>query len=294
MSDDYLWDGSGPPDPTVQKLEQQLSPLSVIAPLRPRTSHWKAALAIAAALCVIWGALYAVRPLRPSEWKPTSGGGFSVGAKVITGPGKQLTLQSENTGRIILGPDSELHLPASNDRQQLSLTKGEMHAFIWAPPGNFVVDTPSSKTIDLGCQYTLTVAPDGSGFLTVESGWVALQTGAHESFIPAGASCHTSRKEGPSIPYYQDAPEAFQSAVADYSKNASDAAVEAVLDRARPRDAFTLWHLLGRVNRDQEQRVSRRLCELKPATCGQEREAAWNALGLGGMTFWREWKRTWK
>ena len=33
MSDDYLWDRSGPPDPDVQRLEELLSPLRHEAPL---------------------------------------------------------------------------------------------------------------------------------------------------------------------------------------------------------------------------------------------------------------------
>jgi hypothetical protein len=30
-----------------------------------------------------------------------------------------------------------------------------IHAYIWAPPGEFVVDTPSAVTVDLGCACTL-------------------------------------------------------------------------------------------------------------------------------------------
>src|SRR5438105_640347 len=33
MNDDYLWDGSGPPDPKVQRLEQMLGRLKSNAPL---------------------------------------------------------------------------------------------------------------------------------------------------------------------------------------------------------------------------------------------------------------------
>ena len=34
VGDDYLWDGSGPPDPEVARLEALLSPLAHDAPLR--------------------------------------------------------------------------------------------------------------------------------------------------------------------------------------------------------------------------------------------------------------------
>ena len=84
-------------------------------------------------------------------------------------------------------PGSKLSLTkAVKSTQQLALEHGVIHAFIWAPPTQFVVDTPAAKTIDLGCQYTLSVAPDGSGELTVTMGWVAFQSGKLESFIPGG------------------------------------------------------------------------------------------------------------
>ena len=50
--------------------------------------------------------------------------------------------------------------------------------FIWAPPSEFVVDTPSARAVDLGCQYDLTVDARGDGYLSVQTGWVAFQAGA--------------------------------------------------------------------------------------------------------------------
>ena len=51
----------------------------------------------------------------------------------------------------------------------------------------FVVDTPSSKATDLGCRYTLTMQKDGTGLVTVETGWVAFQHDRNEAF-KVGAS----------------------------------------------------------------------------------------------------------
>jgi len=68
MSDDYLWDGSGEPDPEVQELEQLLSPLRHDAPLAlpaQRTSRRSMymAVAVAAVLVIAVGSLL----LRPKQ-----------------------------------------------------------------------------------------------------------------------------------------------------------------------------------------------------------------------------------
>ena len=44
-------------------------------------------------------------------------------------------------GRVDLFPDSEVL--ASGGPKRWSLKRGQLHAFIWAPPREFVVDTPS-------------------------------------------------------------------------------------------------------------------------------------------------------
>src|SRR6185295_3893734 len=96
------------------------------------------------------------------------------------------------------------------------------------------------------CVYDLTIDANGDGLLTVTLGWVAFQHAGHESFIPAGAACVTRKRLGPGIPYYQDAPEALQTALKGF-ETGEQGWVPAILQAARPRDALTLWHLLARV-----------------------------------------------
>jgi len=76
-------------------------------------------------------------------------------------------------------------LESREGAHRLAMAHGLVHAFIWAPPGQFVIDTPSSRTVDLGCAYTLEVRPDGGGVIEVSAGWVAFEHGGRESFIPA-------------------------------------------------------------------------------------------------------------
>ena len=95
-------------------------------------------------------------------------------------------------GRLDVDPGTRLRLVESREgAHRLALARGRVHALIWAPPGQFVVDTPSSRAVNLGCAYTLDVSRDGRGSIEVSAGWVAFEHDGRESFIPAGARCET-------------------------------------------------------------------------------------------------------
>jgi hypothetical protein len=171
-----------------------------------------------------------------------------------------------------------------------------------------VVNTPSSKTVDLGCRYTLHVSENGTGLLTVELGWVAFERNKVESFIPAGAACVTRPDRGPGVPYFIDASAALTNALARFDTSGDPAALAAalstVLASSRPRDALSLWHLMIRTHGDQRAQVFDRFSSLVKLPTEATRDAilrgdskamdaAWNALNLGNTDWWREWKGQW-
>ncbi|HEY1340896.1 MAG TPA: hypothetical protein VGF59_25460, partial [Bryobacteraceae bacterium] len=256
MNDDYLWDRSGPPDPKIQRLEQTLAPLryrhraGAIEEPRKARRVWLAATA-AVALAAIAVSQLRVPPAEPTGWQVARlEGAAKVGSEAAavsmslrrgqvlrTGGDAQLTLEADEIGKIDLGPDSELR--AATDRK-VQLQRGLLHAFIWAPPREFVVDTPSARAVDLGCEYTLNVDPAGNGLLKVQLGWVAFQVAGRESFIPAGAECVTRKKEGPGVPYYQDASAALRDALAGLERG-DRTATPRILAEARAHDGLTLW-----------------------------------------------------
>ena len=126
-------------------------------------------------------------------------------------------LHADDVGRVEIAPRSIVRvLESSADREHLELRRGTLHALIWAPPARFQVDTPSSRAIDLGCQYTLSVDDKGAGMLQVETGWVAFEYDRLESFIPAGAACRTAPGRGPGVPFFRDAPEALRRSLAGW------------------------------------------------------------------------------
>jgi len=263
MNDDYLWDGSGEPDPEVQKLESALRGLRhnrpapafpEIAEITPAGERSRlltfllprfkiAALGWAAVLLIasVGLILYRMKPgaVAPSEWSvtgvqgaPRLGGNaikagtanLGVGQVLETDSVSEASMIAENTGEIRVEPGTRLRLLTSRSgRKRLSLERGVIQATIWAAPGEFVVDTPSAVAVDLGCIYTLTVDDSGDGLLRTTVGWVGFKLKDHESFIPAGAACPTKKKTGPGTPYFEDASPAFRNALARFDQAGTSA-----------------------------------------------------------------------
>jgi hypothetical protein len=344
---EYLWDGSGEPDPEIQKLEAMLAefrhnrPAPVFPEIVPgrrwRLFPWRmprpAVLATAVAAVVAIVVLTFLIPAR----KPilTAAGGWDVsrlsgtprigpnaipanqrrsrldvGQVLETDEQSRASLQAEGIGQIEMEPSTRLRLVAmSEGLKRIALDRGTIHAFIWSPPGQFVVDTPSAMTVDLGCAYTLQVDDSGGGRVRTSLGWVGFKLNGHEAFIPAGAACTTRPKVGPGTPYFEDASADFRAALARFDfedsapqLRAADLAI--VLAQSRSRDALTLWHLLSRVDEGQRRLVYARLSQFVPAPAGVTREGIlrldqpmldlwWNALGFDDISIWRHWERSW-
>jgi hypothetical protein len=348
MKDDYLWDGSGEPDPEVQKLENLLGryrhnqpapAFDQVAVEQPAPRGWRFPafrfsfqLAAVAAVLVIGIATFLVFRARQTnnsgpaweiariEGAPRVGwhslrasaetGKLKVGQTLVTDNSSRASITLEDTGQIEVDPASRLRLIASGrNRQRLSLERGTIHATIWAPPGEFVVDTPSAVAVDLGCVYTLHVDDSGAGLLRTTMGWVGFKLNGHESFIPAGAVCATRPKTGPGTPYFENASASFRDALTkfDFAKitpQERNALLGILLSDARKEDALTLWHLLSRVSDAERPGVYDRLAVLAPPPADVTREGVlrldpkmmdswWNSLGYGDVYLWHMYERTW-
>jgi hypothetical protein len=235
---------------------------------------------------------------------------FRVGQTLETDPQSRATLRAEDVGEIEVEPRTRLRLLTMGAKvERVALDRGTIHALIWAPPGQFVVDTPSAVTVDLGCVYTLQVDDSGAGLVRTSMGWVGFKLDGRESFIPAGAACVTRPNVGPGTPYFEDATPKFRAALARWDfddhtteQRADDLAV--VLSESRPRDTLTLWHLLSRVEGGQRPLVYNRLSALAPPPAGTTEQGIlhldeamldqwWNALGFDDIAVWRQWERSW-
>jgi hypothetical protein len=307
VNENYLWDKSGEPDPEIQQLENLLSPLGNKTPglSFPKRNRMPYFLAIAASFLVLAGGVwFAWQKSRPA-WEVSgtlSAKRLSKGESINTDSKSHARLNLNDVGEVEIEPNTKLSVLALRpDEQRLSLDHGTIHALIWAPPGRFVVNTPSAQTVDLGCQYTLKVDADGVGLVDVTVGWVAFENEGRESFIPAGAACLTRPGKGPGIPYYEDASGDLISAIHRFDADADQPAIAVILEKARPRDAISLWHLLRRVQPGERGQVYDRLSQFITVPTGVTREGVleadpqmidslWNTLDLGNTSWWRMWK----
>ena len=333
MSGDYLWDHSGPRDPEIVRLERELGsfaqknpapPLRGGATRTPRLSVIAWAIGMAAAVMALVGFVWQTRLPQGAGLQVTRLNGtpmvgsrpvddtheLGVGRWVETDDNARARIDME-IGQVEIDPNTKLGLLSTTPGDyRLHLARGKMHAFIWAPPGQFAVETLSSTAIDLGCAYSLTVNDEGVGRVEVTSGWVGFEWQGRESFIPAGAVCVTRPGMGPGTPHYDDVSPGFRSAIETIDLAVGPpatrrAALDQVLALARPKDAVTLWHLLSRVPADQRDRVFDRLAEFVPPPGSVTRDGIkagrkemlddwWDHLGLGTASWWRTWKQAWR
>jgi len=339
-SDDYLWDGSGKPNPEIQRLEGLLGkfrhdrPAPAFPEIIPRRHRirWIPVFAVAAVAVVVVVTFLIVHerksaPVVVSGWDvsrvegtPRIGttaisvneraGRLGVGQVLETDQQSRARLQAEQIGQIEVEPGTRLRLLSmGTGLKRIALDRGTIDAFIWAPPGEFVVNTPSAVTVDLGCAYTLQVDDSGTGIVRTSLGWVGFKLNGHESFIPAGAACETRPKTGPGTPYFEDAALKFRTALArfDFEDNTSQQRADdlaIVLAESRKRDALSLWHLLARVEEGQRLLVYDRLVKLAPPPAGVTKEGIlrldqpmldlwWNQLGFDDISIWRRWEHDW-
>src|SRR5262245_52864393 len=246
-----------------------------------------------------------VQPSGPSWQVATLNGRPTIGAKSISGQGRlgvgQWLVTDQNSsaqinvasiGQVQVDPNTRIRLVQTQPTEhRLELARGQMSARIWAPPRLFFVDTPSAVAADLGCAYTLIVDDSGGSLLRVTSGWVALELKDRESIVPAGAACQTRPSLGPGTPYFEDASNVFRQTLrtVDFDPDAAarSAALNAMLDQARPKDTLTLWHLLTRVEGEDRARVYDKMAALFPPPAGVTREGVL-ALNQQMLDAWRD------
>jgi hypothetical protein len=293
---DYLWDGTGAPDPEVAKLESILSPMAHTAPLRdpdviPIASRRRkrtmfvvgvvGTLAAAAAVTIVIvktrgasggcaggaGMMFsASEPVRCNGHAATSGT-LAVGGWLETAGGNAEIKHSAKDFQAFLDlkPGSRLELKRSDDAEhRLALERGELHARVTAIPRLFVVETPSATAVDLGCEYDLEVDDNGDGSLCVTSGQVELARDANRIVVvPMYACASFSKTRGVGLPVANDSSDAFKALVAKYERGEIPASQ--LFGVAEPVDRITVANLLDVAEPYEREALFDKLYELAPA-----------------------------
>jgi hypothetical protein len=280
MNDDYLWDGSGEPDAEVQKLEGLLGRYRSVATMPDfnrvavirRRPMWPYAIAAALIVCAILGVLRFYTPA--NRWRAIEASGNAdvphsllQAGDVVRTEGGSVRLESPSVGTIDLGANTTVRLIENRRRRhRLALAAGTIHAKTTSQPGVFVIDTPKARAIDLGCEYTLTIAPNGGGELHVMAGWVDLTHGYEQSLVPQGASAFIENDGALTVPVFDDAAPAFHAAIQNHN-------MPAIVALARTRDAFTLLNLFRVATPDERGMLYDRLAQLVPPPPSITRES---------------------
>ncbi len=311
--DDYLWDGTGEPDPEVVRLEQVLGtlrhdgPLGGLPPftvdarsmpdapasLGRRVWYAVSTLAAAAGLILMAGAawLTVLQPRIGWAVEPLAGDpvvdGQSVGRNSRLAVGGWLETDTASRARINAGPIGRI-VVEPNTRVQLVEARGREH--------RIGVGAGHDPRAHLGAaEVLLREHARGRGrrsrlclHAACRSRWFGpracdarlggVSDGDRESFIPEQGVCATRPGVGPGTPRYEDAPDVYAAALdlldfGDPSDSGRGGALDLVLSRARPRDALTLWHLLRRGSPDERARVYERMTSVSPPPSGVTREA---------------------
>ena len=235
------------------------------------------------------------------------GGRFTPGDWLQTDADSSALVRVGEIGFVKVEPNTEMQLvTAQATEHRLAMKRGKMHAYIYAPPKLFYVNTPSATAVDLGCAYDLEVDDAGQSILRVTTGWVAFELNGIESFVPAAAMCITRPGFGPGTPYFEFAAETFRQALVQFDTSPPDSETHAqalaiVLKEAHRKDALTLWHLLTRTHGEERGRVYDRFTALvttpphltRAGVLSGDRamlDGLWDLLGLDSASWWRNWK----
>jgi predicted anti-sigma-YlaC factor YlaD len=260
------------------------------------TMRW--AVACVLILAVGLGGYWWTREAAPRPWEVahTMGGPrrMAAGEWIETTGGAKARITVGTLGTVDVEPGTRVQLGNVRDSEyRLALAHGTISAQINAPPRLFILDTPASAVVDLGCAYTVTVGKDGAGELRMTTGWAALEFKGRQSLVPAGAICRTKPGAGPGTPYFEDASSALKGAV-DGFDTGTDAgrALDVILNEARIRDTLTLWHLLSRVSAADRVRVYERIAAFVPPPAPLQRDQIL-ALDADALRKWRE-ELAWK
>jgi hypothetical protein len=250
-------------------------------------------------LAAAGAAYWSIRDTTPKPWevaRVNEGGTqrMAAGEWVDTRGGSPARIIVGQLGTVDVAPQTRVRLgQVSQSEYRLQLDRGTISAEINAPPRLFIVDTPASAVVDLGCAYTVTVDADGAGELRMTKGWSSLEWKGRESLVPAGAMCRTRPGAGPGTPYFEDASAALKQAVNDFDAGTDRAnALEVILAESRVRDTLTLWHLLSRVETSDRVRVYERIALFEPPPAGVTRDRLL-ALDADALRRWRE-ELAWK
>jgi hypothetical protein len=287
----YLWDATGTPSPSIRAIESALGalrysgrPLAIPLPRPTIRGRWPA-LAIAAVLVlvVIISLYFVTRPPvsiyggwtvateagRPKVTRLEGKIPGNDGAQVTTDAASSAVLSLKQAIRVHLSPSSEATFTGG---PTVTLARGQALVEV---PGNFqpaptVSTTAFGCTLAPGCTATIQTK-DGASQVTVKSGWAEVSSGDEKLRLAGSMSCSSHPKSGGIWPPYRIDKRSNANLMIKQidqllqeKANEKDVYIrlEETLKSAQPADAALLWNLLPRLSEWQRSAVRDRLAQL--------------------------------
>lgn len=293
MSADYLWDGTGTPDPFVAELERVLRPLRyqgrVPTPATggARRAKWVLVAAIAASVALLSVVTYVLLPApgvpaAPVSWTlegvgrvktgaaTVEGAGDVVGRLVETGPGASATLTSTRGAVLTVGELSRVRLfDLGDEAQRVRLEQGSVFSQPTKSPRAVEVELAHGvAVIEPGTACLIAVNEGQGGGIEVKHGDVRID-GTGVTTRLGGGGRVPIRPDGLGTPRSGQAGAALEGALSkfDEARAAGDHAAQRmllgdVLKAAGSGDDVTLWNLMYRVDDEGRKRIVGRARQL--------------------------------
>jgi len=286
----YLWDGTGTPDPTTARVEESLASLRYRGELRAPSRAWSARslrpLLVAAAVLLVSFTSYVLVTTHPKKLPPpaptttwaiaSTTGNVQVGEPrplkstatlraITVGEGGRVSLTAGPSSSVQVEGNATLEIGEGPDQfPWLTLTRGNIMAQVGSADQPLMVGVHANPiTLKPGTAASITTTPDATQIIC-KVGEAHIQWPKRETRVLGPATCEIDARSGPSLPLSVlaskeacGAVEALDDGVRFMIKDPKygEDMLLKYLDQSKPADAPTLWNLLHRVPPDYRREV---------------------------------------
>jgi hypothetical protein len=208
--------------------------------------------------------------------KVLSGGGMmKAGDWLITNDESSAKIIAGQLGEIYIEPNSRIRLLRTLPTEhRVRMIHGRLTAEISAPPGYFFIESPAAEIINYRSSCIVELDEEGNGIIIVKEGVTAVSNKLGKSFIKEGGICEIKKGAAPGIPFLEDAPLFLVALIrrVDNKIEMDNVFFISLLNSAREKDLFSLWHLFKKVDDDRKVMIYNKMISLNNSFIGITRE----------------------
>jgi len=228
-------------------------------------------------ISIVSFALYLITS--PNEWKLSSVSGKPFKNKVPIVeveeliPGDMITTDKFSSASINILEVGRINILENTSFERLEsdnngeLIKGKLKVNTAEANDNLYIKIPGAAIEDLylGTSYSAEVDSKGNSLISLEKGWLRVDSGNNNIIFPAKYNLKILNGSGASLPYYSKSDLILLNLFEEYLFNGmKNTTLDQILNFSTVNEAITLWNLLQRVQPSQRTNVYDKLNELVP------------------------------